>query len=594
MKQPLIQFQLLQGDIGEAGDRIAPRASPAPIDAIAVGHYIGVPPVDAELAIDEAISRARFGPDSRARIVTELAARNLIDGEAGRPFFLPDPRPGGRVIAVGGMGYPSQFALPELTALVRDLVWSLGLMGKKHLATVLIGSGNGNLPGYLAVQGWVQGAELAVKEAPNDESRLRAITFVEFSPRKFLEIHEALERWPGGPGGAGVEYKRPSHEEIERAREAKPGKARPKAAEFPRQLIVERVGHELSFGGIEADSLNQGQLWPYDAAAAANKHQEIVGAEDREAQLKLGGGLLRSLVPQNLHDSLRSNAPLLIVCDEAAAHIPWEMMALEDAAGHPQLQTSPENSFLGMARGLTRQIKLRAEGQKKPEPAFDFHPVLRVLVIADPAAGAHLPSAQEEGEILKGLFDRFNEAQRSAHTPWRVDARVLIGPAEAQTPDFVRDLLNGGSYDILHFAGHCDYTESAGDDSGWLFSGNQHFNARDLQSLASVPSLVVSNACESGRTPGRNRNLKKMHPTFAEAFFLTGVEFVCAAWQISDHAALSFAETFYTNLLGLRDAPQPVYLAMREGRIAAFNSKDGLASWGAYQHYGKPYFRVFA
>jgi hypothetical protein len=45
-------------------------------------------------------------------------------------------------------------------------------------------------------------------------------------------------------------------------------------------------------------------------------------------------------------------------------------------------------------------------------------------------------------------------------------------------------------------------------------------------------------------------------------------------------------------VIGLRD-PEPMYRAVREARlkVAAFSS--GARTWGAYQHYGNPYFRLF-
>ena len=66
-----LQIHLVLGDIAKAGDVVsADSYGLPPIDAIAVGHYIGVPPVRAELAIDKAISRASFGPNSRRLLIT--------------------------------------------------------------------------------------------------------------------------------------------------------------------------------------------------------------------------------------------------------------------------------------------------------------------------------------------------------------------------------------------------------------------------------------------------------------------------------------------------------------------------------------------
>jgi hypothetical protein len=36
-----------------------------------------------------------------------------------------------------------------------------------------------------------------------------------------------------------------------------------------------------------------------------------------------------------------------------------------------------------------------------------------------------------------------------------------------------------------------------------------------------------------------------------------------------------------------------MYAAMREARLSIADSPDGARTWGAYQHYGSPYFRFF-
>ena len=40
--------------------------------------------------------------------------------------------------------------------------------------------------------------------------------------------------------------------------------------------------------------------------------------------------------------------------------------------------------------------------------------------------------------------------------------------------------------------------------------------------------------------------------------------------------------------------PKPMYQAMRNARQAIANSSGDHRTWGAYQHYGNPYFRLFA
>ena len=46
--------------------------------------------------------------------------------------------------------------------MARELCWALGRLGRHHLATVLIGSGNGNLSVSAAAAAWIRGIKRAI------------------------------------------------------------------------------------------------------------------------------------------------------------------------------------------------------------------------------------------------------------------------------------------------------------------------------------------------------------------------------------------------------------------------------------------------
>ncbi len=88
---------------------------------------------------------------------------------------------------------------------------------------------------------------------------------------------------------------------------------------------------------------------------------------------------------------------------------------------------------------------------------------------------------------------------------------------------------------------------------------------------------------------------------------------MCTAWPVDDLAARVFALRLYGQLLGIEPAigkarggasahardtviaagPQAMHRAMHQARLAIMNTPNGLRTWGAYQHYGNPYFRLF-
>ena len=64
---------------------------------------------------------------------------------------------------------------------------------------------------------------------------------------------------------------------------------------------------------------------------------------------------------------------------------------------------------------------------------------------------------------------------------------------------------------------------------------------------------------------------------------------------MDDAAARTFAIALYGGLLGLDgNAPLPIIEAMQAAREAIANAAGGARSWGAYQHYGDPLYRLVA
>jgi CHAT domain-containing protein len=255
------------------------------------------------------------------------------------------------------------------------------------------------------------------------------------------------------------------------------------------------------------------------------------------------------------------------------------------------------DGFLGTSRGFTRQ--LRTHFAPPPEPPPPPRRVLRVLVVADPAADQPLPGAQTEGHEVAQLFERFNSVYGTDDNA--VEVHRLFGPLEATRTNVLRELTQR-SYDALHFAGHCVYVEDHPERSGWIFSNGALIATNELSRVDRVPKFVFSNACESGVTVDESRDGSTgLAPSFAMAFFDRGVSnLVCTAWPVNDRAALAFALTLYGQLLGLSadgaaaaGRPAAMHTAMREARRAIATRPYGARTWGAYQHYGNPHFRFF-
>jgi CHAT domain len=604
------------------------KSGDLPIDAIAVGHYEQVKPAGAELQLDRAISGA-LGPAGAAKanggtpqdsgILTQYTERGIIRGELGQPFFLPDPRVapggpgGGRLIVLAGMGTPGRFGAPELTVLARELCWSLGRMGKKHLATLLIGAGYGNLAEAEAVEAWIRGIKHAVSgSVDGDDRKLKRITFIEADGAKIPRIQDAIleaKRRLEKQERLEIEYERLPKERLDEIKDSNLVKTsrRPEPADPPptRVSFTFHFG-SFRFGAITQDASIPEREVPLDAKLVDQANDELAAEWNPAMQLERGRFLERLLIPRDLRDQLSSPTPIVMSVDSTTARIHWELLAqpefseVEALEGRPPPE--PGRDFLGTTRGLTRQ--LRTTFAPPPEPPPPAHRVLRVLVVADPAEDAPLRGAQEEGVEVADLFSAFNIAHGSA-VESKVLVTALLGPREATRTNVLRHLMLH-SFDVLHFAGHATYNPDTS-TSGWLFSDGELVTANELNRIDRIPKFVFSNACESGITPDRSEQRSvDLAPNFAESFFARGVSnFVCTAWPVEDVAARMFALTLYQQLLGLSPTsgranryravdPQPMHAAMQQARQRVAQPPfTGSRTWGAYQHYGNPFFRLF-
>ena len=615
-----------------------------PVDCISVGHYLGVRPQDAELSLDRSISAVLPRDDSVLKqdsgLLTQYSDRGIIRGELGQPFFLIDPRtttqPDGVagppvLIAITGMGSPGRFGSAELTVLARELCWALGRMGRRHLATVIIGSGNGNLSMPSAIAAWIRGIKRAVTGVDPDQ-RLARVTFVVRNGRKLDQVQEAIEnerdrlealsratikfepltrRSIDGFARKSIQWDITKlKEELKAPGHANDADFRPLPA--PTRLTVDVEGRSYRIGAITAAAAVPERTLTLDPVLVQDANSQLAGAPDIGEQRRFGRLLQGLVIPEDFRSYLGGNAPLSILLDPAMARLHWEMMVSPDAPGAedavPDMEESnaddssvvafDERTFLGTYRGLTRQ--LREVFTAPPQPPPPARRRLRVMIVANPSREQSLPHAEEEGTAIRDLFEQFNALYEDDGN--EIEINTLLGPDEA-TRSTVLAMLMERSFDVLHFVGHSVYSERGRRPlSGWLFSDNTYLTADELDRLDRVPEFVFSNTCRSGGIPESGWSSGSA-PTLAASFFARGVgNFVCTAWPIDDGAGLEFARVLYSHLLGLekrdgvweRAERQTMSEAMRRARVTLAGTRGGATIWGAYQHYGNPYGRLLS
>ena len=195
---PQVALDVKLGNITQL-DTLAWDPADPPVEAIIFSSYLGEAPQGALGALDYAISTALSGkakPAGQDLILAQLIQRRVIRSESASLFLLPDPRPGtgapAPTIVIVGQGVPGQFGLRELRLAVRELCWTLSRMGKRHLATVLLGLGRSGFDVADVIEMWVRGIKDAVTGMDGKGKPILQVTIVEKDPQKVLAMDAAL------------------------------------------------------------------------------------------------------------------------------------------------------------------------------------------------------------------------------------------------------------------------------------------------------------------------------------------------------------------------------------------------------------------
>ncbi len=306
--------------------------------------------------------------------------------------------------------------------------------------------------------------------------------------------------------------------------------------------------------------------------------QSIQTTRDNQAVART---LFELLLPNELKDRAPDQGNLVLVLDEDAAHYPWEL--LQDPACAEQRPPAVEH-------GLVRQLESLAFRETVREVTAQT-----ALVIGDPLSEFPvLPGAQAEAEAVWRLL------QGQA---FRVEKRIRPSGKE------VLNALFAQPYRVLHLAGHGVYRQAlpatnaaTGDGApsqpltGMILGNGSVLSPVEVGQMRQVPELVFVNCCHlgyieaggSGSNNARN-DYNRIAANLATEFIRMGVRAVVAAgWAVDDGAATTFATGFYQALLEGRPFGEAVTLA----RQAAYAQHPQVNTWGAYQCYGDPDYRL--
>lgn len=555
-------------------------------DVVLVGHYTGVLPQRAELALDRLVSGTSAGDGSTKLLITEMSKRGAIRGDLGEVSLFPGPD--GRLGAVAGMGRPGTFRRPQLRRLARTVAQVVGLLPRhKSLASVVIGSGEGNIPLKDAVEGFLGGLIEALDADP--DLTLDSVTFVEQHLDRAMDVLRVLKV-------LAADFQRRTDEDQSRTivtiqTELRDGIGGKISADFGCAMLLASLGMPVDAGGekdllttllarLPADVqtavrdrllLKSGRT-PLDAAALREQAMsfrlnELRLKEDRQrnpvrvAFSRSGDDIRSSAITNSTTVSERVMQRRAGHAERAAERL-YKPVRVEFETNtrrlrrlivHPDIRETLDGDDplvvevdrsmclvpwemlpvgqgevpLGVHRPIARQLRTLYSPRPFELPRSEKNQ-LKALVIGDPAEGQYeLKKARDEAlKVGKALKES------------GVTCTVLIGPPEEGTgagqfevPPAgyyeVVDLLLSGEFDIVHFSGHAFFDPEQADRSGWVFNEGI-LTASDLEGMERPPRLVFANACLSGQlTRSEEEKLRAtQHVKFvaglADQFFALG------------------------------------------------------------------------
>ncbi|MCM8789782.1 MAG: tetratricopeptide repeat protein [Candidatus Omnitrophica bacterium] len=276
--------------------------------------------------------------------------------------------------------------------------------------------------------------------------------------------------------------------------------------------------------------------------------------------------LWNNLLSRSVKDKLKNPRifDLILSIDEELIDIPWEL--LYDGS-----------EFLCLKFNLGRVIRTAYENS--PFQYRSVPSIPKMLILANPTGD--LSAAYLEGLNIRNRFDRQRKRVHISFKSTSID-RMFVK----------RNICD---YDIVHFAGHCEYDLRDPKNSGWVLNDGR-FCPSDILKLGestALPSLIFSNACHSAENPpaANDADYRERNYGLASAFLFSGVRhYIGTIRKIEDPASFSFAKEFYAHLLVGKSVGECVRFArlslMKEFGIKAI-------PWASYLLYGDPNFVLF-
>lgn len=293
---------------------------------------------------------------------------------------------------------------------------------------------------------------------------------------------------------------------------------------------------------------------------------------------RLGKLLFQLMVPLDFKSTAREQSSLVLVVDSYSASLPWELVQADDKP-------------LALVVAMVRQL---ATGHFRRTVSATTRDA--TLIVTNPATdcyevhfgGSPLPSlagAEKEGRAVFEVLSRGGPGRRIELVPPKSDALTVLSK------------LYERPYRILSIAAHGVFEARASDGklrTGVVLSDGLLLTAVEISQMEIVPELVFLNCCHLGQIQGGpppgSGSPNKLAQSISRELIDIGVRcVVVAGWAVDDEAAATFAGTFFEEMVvNNHQFGSAVFSARRR----TYELHPSTNTWGAYQAYGDPNFRL--
>lgn len=291
---------------------------------------------------------------------------------------------------------------------------------------------------------------------------------------------------------------------------------------------------------------------------------------------KLGRTLFQLMVPLDYKAAAREQDNLIVVLDKYTAPLPWELLQADEepmaintrmvrqlatTRYRTAVRTANVNAGCIIVAPETYGFDKRFGGSK---PSLD-----------------DLPAATREGEAVRASL-------RAAG--W--DEQSIAYCPQGKTALDILSTLYQRPYRVLMISAHGIFEAKALDGnpySGVVLSDGLLLTAVEIGLMEIVPEIVFLNCCHLGGVSNAYSAPNRLAYSLANELIEMGVRCVVAAgWAVNDEAACTFASVFFDSLTGGANFGDALY----DARRATYQQHPGSNTWGAYQAYGDPSYRL--